>query len=428
VSNVGNGILLPGAPPAQSRWSLYVTISAVRPGKTPLRQKGAPDCHQARLLPMPLLLRVSLPFVFAGVLAAQYPGLTLPPSGNNQKASVVQYVGPVRIAIDYSSPAVHTANGQDRRGQIWGKLVPYGLTNLGFGNGKPGPWRAGANENTVFAVSSAVSIEGKPLPAGRYGLHMIPGESEWTIIFSKDAGAWGSFFYEDSHDALRVTVKPHKHDYREWLTYEFTTRKPTEATAEMQWEDLTVGWAVKVEDPGSIYLSHLSSELTSVPGFSDAAYNAAAQYTVQENAGLEQGLKWADASISMPSVGRPTFANFSTKAQILSKLGKDDEAKTLMQTALHTPGTTVLDIHQYGRQLLAAKKVDEAVAVFKYNAEKFGNVWPVHVGLARAYSAKGDNQKALEEAKLALPQAPDNLNKSSLEAMIKTLSEGKSIN
>src|SRR5690242_7750314 len=106
------------------------------------------------------MLRIALSFVLALPLAAQFvPGLALPPSGNNQKASVVQYIGPVRISIDYSSPAVHGPDGKnDRRGQIWGKLVAYGLTDSGFGNGKPGPWRAGANENTVFEVSDAVSI------------------------------------------------------------------------------------------------------------------------------------------------------------------------------------------------------------------------------------------------------------------------------
>src|ERR1700688_1456265 len=113
-------------------------------------------------------LRPLYAFAFAGVAFAQYPGLTLPPSGNNQKASVVQYIGPVRVAIDYSSPAVHGPDGKDRRGQIWGKLVPYGLSTSPFGNGKPDPWRAGANENTVFAVSHEVNVEGKPLPAGRY--------------------------------------------------------------------------------------------------------------------------------------------------------------------------------------------------------------------------------------------------------------------
>src|SRR5947209_4299233 len=89
--------------------------------------------------------------VAAGAFAQVYPGLSLPPSGGNQKAAVVQYVGPVQVRVDYSSPKVHAANGTDRRGQIWGKLVPYGLTVQGFGNGKPIPWRAGANENTVFA-------------------------------------------------------------------------------------------------------------------------------------------------------------------------------------------------------------------------------------------------------------------------------------
>ena len=81
--------------------------------------------------------------------------------------------------------------------------MPYGASSLGaFGNGKPGPWRAGANENTVFAVSSAVIIEDKPLPAGRYGLHMVPGKDEWTLIFLKNANAWGSFFYDQAEDVV----------------------------------------------------------------------------------------------------------------------------------------------------------------------------------------------------------------------------------
>jgi hypothetical protein len=63
------------------------------------------------------------------------------------------------------------SGANDRRGQIWGKLVPYGMTDLGFHGGKLSPWRGGANENTVFAVSDPVTIEGQPLAAGQYGLH-----------------------------------------------------------------------------------------------------------------------------------------------------------------------------------------------------------------------------------------------------------------
>lgn len=358
---------------------------------------------------------------------AQQPGMTLPPSGNNQKASVTQFIGPVRVIIDYSSPAVHGPNGQDRRGQIWGKLVPYGMANLGFGNGKPSPWRAGANENTVFAVSNDVLIEGKPLHSGRYGLHMIPSQDEWTVVFSKNSGAWGSFFYEESEDALRVQVKPHKHDYREYLTYEFTARHPSDATVEMQWEDLAVPMSIKVDNIEDIYISRLQHELTTVPGFSYRGYVAAAQYVARTGKHLDQGLKWADAAVSMPNIGETNFDTLSTKALILTKMEQSADARTVMQTALRLPGTTPIQIHQYGRLLLGAKKNDEAMEVFKYNAERNGDTWPVHVGLARGYAALGDNKQALEHAQKALTQAPDELNKQGLTDMVKTLQEGKSI-
>lgn len=51
--------------------------------------------------------------------------LTLPPPGDNQKSSVTQHIG----SIDYNSPDVHAPNGDDRRGKIWGQLVPYGMTD-----------------------------------------------------------------------------------------------------------------------------------------------------------------------------------------------------------------------------------------------------------------------------------------------------------
>lgn len=368
-----------------------------------------------------------LPLILATTanLLAQYPGLTLPPSGNNQKASVTQYIGPVRVSIDYSGPSVHGPDGTDRRGQIWGKLVPYGMSDLGFGSGKPGPWRAGANENTVFSVSEAVTIEGKPLPAGSYGLHMLPGPEEWTVIFSKNSTAWGSFFYDQADDALRVTAKPKKHDYREVLTYEFTVRRPDEATVELQWEDLALPWTIKVPNLNDVYVTHLRQELNSVPGFSYQGYVAAAQFCLQANTNLEQALKWSDAAISATFIGQANFATLSTKAQILSKLKREAEAKDLMKTALSLPGTTSIEIHQYGRQLLAAKDNKEALEVFLVNQKRNGDAWPVHVGLARGYAATGDLPSALEHARKALAQAPDDLNRTSLEAMIKTLSEGK---
>ena len=218
-------------------------------------------------------------------------------------------------------------------------------------------------------------------------------------------------------------MKPHKHDYREYLTYEFLDRKAEEATAEMQWEDLAVAWNIKVPKVNDIYLSRLRGELRDSTGFSSQAWVAAVQYCLQANVNYEEALKWADYAISGAFVGQSNFNTLSTKAQVLRRLNRVDEAKTLMRTALDLPGTTTFQIHQYGRQLLNANQNREALEVFEQNAKRFGEAWPTHVGLARGYAANGDKPKALEHAKKALVQAPDAPNKQALEALIKTLGE-----
>ena len=151
------------------------------------------------------LFSASVWLLGAPLFAAQ--GLTFPPNGDNPQASVTQAIGPVRVSIDYSSPRV--VRGQnDRRGKIWGELVPWGMTDLGFNGCTKCPWRGGANENTVFTVSHDVKVQGQPLAAGTYGLHFIPGKDEWTVIFSRDANSWGSYWYDPENDALRVQTKP----------------------------------------------------------------------------------------------------------------------------------------------------------------------------------------------------------------------------
>jgi hypothetical protein len=369
-----------------------------------------------------------MPFVLAGAAFAQMPGLTLPPSGNSQRAAVVQFIGPVEVKVEYSSPAVHSQDGKDRRGEIWGKLVPYGMSDLGFNKGKKSPWRAGANQNTVFSVSHPVTIEGKSLPAGRYGVHMIPGQEEWTLIFSKNDKAWGSYTYDEADDALRVTVKPKKREYREWLAYDFTARRPNEATVEMHWEELAVPWTVTVPNVNEIYISRLKQDLTGAHAFNAKAYVEAARFCVDSNANLEQGLAWADAAINLPyGLGQKNFETLSMRAAVLDKMGRGEEATTAMKAALDAPDATPVQVHQYGRQLISQKKPKEALDVFLLNAKRNGDAWPVHVGLARGHSANGDLKQALEHAEKALAQAPDPVNKESLERMIETLKAGKPV-
>jgi hypothetical protein len=373
------------------------------------------------------MVRLLLSFALAIPVGAQIvPGLATPPSGNNQKATVTQGIGPVRVSIDYSSPAVHGPDGKDRRGQIWGKLVPYGLTDLGFGLGKPAPWRAGANENTVFTVSDDVSIEGKRLAAGRYGLHMIAGPEEWTLIFSKDSKAWGSFYYDPADDVMRVTVKPHKHEYREYLTYEFPVRKPAEAVAELQWEELAVPWTIKVENINDLYISKIKENLSNVQGFGWRGWVAASQFAAQSDH-MDQALEWAEIAVNKPFIGEVNYTTLSNKSMVLDKMGRKEEAAKMMDTAVHHRSASPLDIHQYGRKLITEKKEKQALEIFLLNYQLNGDTWPTHVGLARGYAAVGDGKQALEHAKKALAQAPDDLNKQSLTAMVAALQEGKPI-
>jgi len=375
-----------------------------------------------------LVLLAAAALLAAGPATAQFGGLSLPPSGNNQYSSVTQGIGPVKVSITYNSPHVHSPTGEDRHGKIWGGLVPYGMAALGFGTcGDQCPWRGGANENTVFTTDHDVLVQGKPLPAGSYGVHFIPGKEEWTIVFSKNSTSWGSFFYDAREDALRVQARPDKSEYHEWLTYEFTERTPAKATAALKWEDLQLPFTVTVEHPEDLYVETIRRELRNSPGFSWQNWDAAANYTLQSKTHLDEGLRWAEAA-SHPPIGQENFNTLSTLAQLQAANGKTDDARKTMELALAHPTAGPIEIHLYGRQLLAQKKTEEALKVFELNAKRHPDVWPVHVGLARGYAALGRNKEALDEARLAVKQAPDEGNRKSLEGMIKQLEEGKTIN
>jgi hypothetical protein len=375
-------------------------------------------------------LRLVTPLLLLLIANASFAqGITLPPSGDNQRSTVAQHIGPVVVTIDYSSPRVVRTDQGDRRGKIWGKLVPYGLADLGFGTcGKECPWRAGANENTTFTVTNDVKIEGQPLPAGTYGLHMIPQAEpqDWTLIFSKDSTSWGSFFYDPAHDALRVNVKPAKSEYHEFLTYEFTDREPAKATVALKWEELQVPFTVSVDDVNSLYLAQIRKELKGSKGFSYENVAAAAQFALRAKDNAD-ALQWAQYAVNSP-IGRENFATLAVLAAAQEANGQTAEAEKTREKALNHPTATAQDIHIYGRQLFNAGKKDAAVKVWQANAKKYGTVWPTNVSLARAYSATGDYKKALDYARAALAQAPDEANKKSLQAAIEKLQKDQDIN
>jgi tetratricopeptide (TPR) repeat protein len=303
------------------------------------------------------------------------------------------------------------------------------MSNLGFGNGKPGPWRAGANENTVFRTSHDIKVEGQPLAAGSYGLHLIPMENaDWTLIFSKDSTNWGSFFYDPAHDALRVKVKPGKSEYHEYLTYEFPDRQLDKATAVLKWEDIQVPFTITVDNLPQLYLAEMRTELRGQKGFEWQNWVTAARYALDQKIEPETALRMAKVASQAGFPGQENFTTLSLLADAQAANHMDADSAASRQKALASPSATVFDLHQYGRQLMQQGKKAEALAVFEMNAKRNPNVWPVNVGLARGYSAVGRYQDALKYAKLALAQAPDENNKKNIAAGIEKLQAGKDMN
>lgn len=336
--------------------------------------------------------------------------LTTPPSGGNQKAEVKQWIGPVEITINYSSPKVHAPNGDDRKGHIWGELVPYGLNNLGFGTSTAAPWRAGANENTTFTVSHDVKIGGKDLKAGTYGLHIIVEKDKpWTYIFSNNSSSWGSFFYDPKEDALRVESVPTDSEYTEYLTYSFEDRQPSSAVAYMAWENKKAPFKIEVPNINNIYVAAMRDELRGSTGFNYQNFVAAANFCANNKINLDEALTWADAAISAPFVGQEDFTTLQAKAGVLRAMGKEDEAVAIMDRAANHPTATVAQIHGYARALVAAGKNEKALEVFKLNAKLHPeDKFTTNVGLARGYTAVNDKKNGIKYWELAIKNIPEN--------------------
>jgi len=352
--------------------------------------------HRIRLLVLlfPLLS-------IAGLCNAQTVMLDLP--RQSQHAVVMQRIGITDITVNYHRPL---ANGR----QIWGKVVPYGEV-----------WRAGANENTTVTFTDPVTIEGKPLDKGTYGLHMIPGENQWTVIFSKMSTAWGSFSYKQDEDALRVTVKPQTTDLHDALSYDFDDVKPDSAVVTLRWDKVAVPFKVEVK-VNDIVETSIHRQTRGLNQYYWETWDDLAGYFLASKTNLDEALKDEDKSIQ----AEERYDNLLNKSNILQAMGRKDDATVFRNKALEK--ASAQQLYFYGRQLQGEKKQEEAFALYRSNAKKFPDYWTSHVGLARVYSGQGDFDKAVKEMQAALTGVPDDANKSNLEKYVKRLQSKDDIN
>jgi tetratricopeptide (TPR) repeat protein len=346
-----------------------------------------------------LLVLASL-LLIASFGYAQTVMLDLP--RQSQHAVVTQRIGLTDITVNYHRPLV---NGR----QVFGKLVPYGEV-----------WRAGANENTTITFTDPVTIEGQSLAEGTYGLHMIPGENQWTVIFSKMSTAWGSFSYKQDEDALRVTVRPLPSEMHDALTYDFDDLKADSAVVTLRWDKVAVPFKVAV-NVDEIVEARIPHEMRGLNQYYWESWDDIANYYLTNKIHLDEALKDSDQSIATEE----RYDNLLTKSKVLDAMGRKDEAAALRDKALEKG--SALQLYFYARQLQGEKKQEEAFALFRSNAKKYPDYWTSHVGLARVYSGQGDFDNAVKEIQAALVTAPDS-NKTNLQNYVKRLQSKDDIN
>jgi tetratricopeptide (TPR) repeat protein len=328
-----------------------------------------------------------LAFAVAAVAAAASPAAAqqtiqgLPEASPH--ATIAQTVGISTLTIDYHRPAVAGR-------EVWGALVPWDQV-----------WRAGANDNTTIELSDPARIGGQTIPAGTYGLHMLPGRERWTVILSRNSTSWGSFSYDAAEDAVRLEVVAQPSEFDERLRYSFDDVDEGSAEVALHWADLRVPFRVEFDTPALI-VEKIRRDLRHLPRFSWQGWNSAAAWTLRSGYALEEGLGWADRSIQMNQNG----TNLMTKVGILQRLGRNAEASELEQRALAVASEA--EINQLGyTYLLQLRDTDRAIALFRHNTEKHPESWNVWDSLGEGLAAKGDKAGAIANYSKALSMAPE---------------------
>ncbi len=281
----------------------------------------------------------------ADLVSAQRP----PTPRGSQKATVSQTIGTTEVSVTYSRPA---RLGRKVFGD-WPTAVA-GEATLDNSNDRPKDavlvpwghvWRTGANEATLFTVTDDVLVNGQLLPAGKYSLHTIPAkEGEWTIIFNKDDGQWGSFAYDAKKDVLRIKARPEALMWNiELLTFDIDADVPakvgdvtSKGTVAVMWDRIRVPFTVEVKDMVGSTMTRLKAFVAAAKPEDPGARISAGQYakankqTDQANAWFEEALKINDGLIAT----KETFQNLSRKATILLNLGRGPDALVAAERAV----------------------------------------------------------------------------------------------
>jgi Protein of unknown function (DUF2911) len=224
-------------------------------------------------------------------------------------ASVKTAVGTTDVTIDYHRPGV-------KGRKVWGELVPFGQV-----------WRLGANDATTITFGDPVKVQGRDVPAGTYALFAIPGADRWTLILNKQAKQWGAYFYKAEEDLLRFDVQPQTGPFTEWMAFQITPAGNGKAVVEMAWETLRVPFTVETDADAQTWKS-IDDTLAGTPKWDD--YQTAAHWALDKNQRLDDAMTWIDKAMAL----KESFWNYETKARLLQKAGKTEEALVHLDKAI----------------------------------------------------------------------------------------------
>ena len=216
-------------------------------------------------------------------------------------ANIKQNFALSNIEISYSRPGV-------KGRKVFGDLVPYGKV-----------WRTGANNATTITFGEEVTIGGKKVPAGKYGLLTIPGESEWTFIISKQTNVTSPADYKQDQDVVRVTAKPGTMSFSiETMMISIDNITSNSCSIGLGWDKTWVSFEVKADVE-----SKVMAQIKNIMEGDNKPYFNAAMYYIDNGKDLNKAVEWLDKAYAQ---NPEAFWVLYQKARAQSMLGKKSEA------------------------------------------------------------------------------------------------------
>lgn len=266
----------------------------------------------------------------ASIIAADAQTLTTPQPSPPQ--TIKQDFGTGTVELSYSRPGM-------KGRKIFGDLVPFGNV-----------WRTGANNATTLTFSDSVTIGGKALAPGTYGLLSIPEKDQWTMIISKQLDVTSPAAYKQESDAARIVVKPMMLNQPvETFTMQFANVKPASADLQIMWDNTAVSLPITTNVEGRIM-----AQINSLMNGDNRPYFQSAMFYLENGKDLNQAISWFDKALAQ---NPKAFWVYHQKANALAKMGKKDEAKqTAMKSIELAKEQKNSDYVQLNEKLIASLK------------------------------------------------------------------------